>query len=113
MSQSTIIALLLAAGFLFYVAARGRLPLYMAALGIGQGAIGSGATAGAGGVGGVLSGITGAANAISGGAKSVSSIANSLKSLPSLGFGGDPIQSGGGDYGGGGIALGVPDVLGG
>lgn len=112
MSQSTIIALLLAAGFLFYIAARNRLPLYMAALGIGQGAIGAGASGGtaAGGVAGVIGG---AANAISGGAGSISSIANSLKSLPSLRFGGDPTESGGGDYGGGGAALGVPDVLGG
>jgi hypothetical protein len=109
-SQSTIIALLLALGFLVYIAARGRLPLYMAALGIGSGNASQAASGAAGGgvlgqITGVANQITGAANSISGAAKSIGAIGDSLKSLGSY-------TSGGGDYGGGGGALGVPDALG-
>jgi len=113
-SQSTIIALLLALGFLVYIAARGRLPLYMAALGIGSGNASQSASGAAGGgvlgqITGVANQITGAANSISGAAKSIGAIGDSLKSLGSYTSGAAGL---GGDYGGGGAALGVPDALG-
>jgi hypothetical protein len=112
MSQSTIIALLLALGFLFYIAARGRLGAYMAVFGLTSGqASAAGGTAGIPGVGSV---IAGAGGAISQAAGSISSIGNALKSLPNLGFGSGSGDAGGfsgiSDFGGGGLSEGVPNV---
>lgn len=100
-------ALAIVALFIFYLAARNRLPRYMQVLGLAQGS-GTATTAGAtpGTVGGTVAGVGNAA--LSGASGAVNTAANKLVSnffanspLGSGDFVASPVDfAGGGDYGG-------------